>query len=191
MKSRKIETLPTDGFDVKLKIVSVTFDSPLPGSGVNTSSDVVYVEGEADFPVDIEDAALRLLSSEEEDDGPMRTEFVTTGKYSENGGRVTITYDESELLQTPGTLSQITFRTSEPGLVAIVRSGTIKSMFVLEAGKRHMSEYNMGFMKIPMCFCASKVVNTVKDGTGMIELDYRVEMNGSQTQRTRMTITLG
>lgn len=190
MKNNKIETLSTEGVDVKLKITSVTFDAPAP-RGPFGSSDVVYEEGEADFPVDIEDAALRLLSSEADDEGPVRTELVTVGKYSDEGGRVTITYDETELLQMPGTLSQITFRSDEPGLVAIVRTGAVKSMFVLEAGRRHMSEYDMGFMKIPMCFCASRVVNTVKDGVGKIELDYRVEMNGSQTQRTRMTIVLG
>ena len=191
MKSRKIETLTTEGRDVKIKISSVTYESPVPGAPGRGVSDVVYEEGEADFPVDIEDAALRCLSAEEEDEGPVRTEFVTTAKYADENGRVTITYDESELLQTPGTVSQITFSCDEPGLVAIVRSGAIKSMFVLEAGRRHMSEYNMGFITIPMCFCASKVKNTVKDGEGKIELDYRIEMNGSQTQRTKMTIVLG
>lgn len=191
MKNNRIETLPTEGSDVKLKITSVTYETPFPNVGGKAPSDVVYEEGESDFPVDIEDAALRCLSAEADDDGPLRTEFVTVGKYADEGGRITITYDESEILQTPGTLSQITFRKDEPGLVAIVRTGAIKSMFVLEAGRRHVSEYDMGFIKIPMCFCATRVVNTVKDGAGFIELIYRVEMNGSQTQRTKMKITLG
>ena len=191
MKNNKIETLPTEGREVKLRIASVTYETPFPQAPGKAPSDVVYEEGDADFPVDIEDAALRCLSADGDDDGPLRTEFVTVGKYAEENGRITITYDESEILQTPGTLSQITFREEEPGLVVILRTGAVKSMFVLEAGRRHVSEYDMGFIKIPMCFCASRVVNTVKDGVGEIELDYRVEMNGSQTQRTKMKITLG
>jgi len=46
-------------------------------------------------------------------------------------------------------------------------------------------------MRIPMCFYARRVRNTVSRGMGIIELDYNVEMNGSVTQRTKMKITVG
>ena len=64
-------------------------------------------------------------------------------------------------------------------------------MFVLEEGRRHTCEYNAGFMKIPMCFYAKRVKNTVSKGRGTIELDYTVELNGAETQRTKMKITVG
>ena len=188
-KMDKIEKLPTAGEPVRLRIESVTYQG-VP-EGLIPESDVVYEEGESEFPVDIEDAALRAMSAEAGDAGPMRTELVTEGRYSFSAGRITVTYDESELLEVPGTLTQITFRKDEPGLVAIVRSGTVSSMFVLEEGRHHTCEYNVGFMRIPMCFYAKRVRNTVSKGKGVIELDYSVEMNGAETQRTKMKITLG
>jgi len=188
--SLNIEKLPTSGEPVRLKIESVTYQG-FPPSAPSFGSDVVYEEGESDFPVDIEDAALRVMSAEGDDAGPMRTELVTEGTYSFSAGRITLTYDESELLDVPGTVTQITFRKDEPGLVAIVRSGSISSMFVLEEGRHHTCEYNVGFMRIPMCFYAKRVKNTVSRGRGVIELDYSVEMNGAETQRTKMKITVG
>lgn len=186
--SSSIENLPTSGESVRIKIESVTYQG-LPGG--SPDSDVVYEEGESDFPVDIEDAALRAMSAESADTGPIRTEFVTEGKYNFSAGRITVTYDESELLEIPGAVTQVTFRKDEPNLVAIVRSGTVSSMFVLEEGRHHVCEYNVGFMRIPMCFYARRVRNTVSRGVGIIELDYNVEMNGSVTQRTKMKITVG
>lgn len=185
-----IEKLPVTGETVRLKIESVTYQT-VPGGNSFRESDVVYEDGESDFPVDIEDAALRALCAECDDFSPTHTELVTEGKYNFSGGRITVTYDESELLDVPGTVSQITFRKDEPGLVAIVRSGGLSSMFVLEEGRRHTCEYNAGFMKIPMCFYAKRVKNTVSKGRGTIELDYTVELNGAETQRTKMKITVG
>jgi uncharacterized beta-barrel protein YwiB (DUF1934 family) len=184
-----IENLPTSGESVRVRIRSVTYQSAPPGAF--HESDVVYEEGESDTPIDIEDAALRAMSAESDPFAPQRCELVTEGSYNFSAGRITITYDESELLDIPGTLTQVTFRKDEPGLVAIVRSGTIKSMFVLEEGRHHTCEYDVGFMKIPMCFYARRVRNTVSRGKGVIELDYTVEMNGAETQRTKLEITVG
>jgi len=186
---RSIENLPTSGERVRLKIESVTYQCPPPEAF--RESDVVYEEGESEFPVDIEDAALRAMSAEGEDFGPQRYELVTEGSYNFSSGRITITYDESELLDIPGTLTQVTFRKDEPCSVAIVRSGAVKSMFVLEEGRHHLCEYDVGFMRIPMCFYARRVKNTVSRGSGIIELDYSIEMNGTETQHTRLKITVG
>lgn len=188
-----IETLPTGGDTVRLQIESVIY-STSPSDSSSRPEPVESEEyGSADGPpLDIEDAALRAMSCDDgEEDSPLRTSLVTEGKYCFAEGRVTVTYDESELLQAPGTLTQITFKKKEPKLVAIVRSGTLPGMLVLEEGRRHMCEYNVGFMKLPVTLYASRVKNTISHGAGTLELDYTVELSGGGAQRAKMKITVG
>ncbi len=181
------EFLTGGGDDIKLKIVSATRDM---GEAPEMSA-TVYEEGESDFPVDIEDAALRYLQSEEAESREQKVEQVTVGKYSEKDGRVTITYDESELLGMPETLTHITFSKNEPNVVAIVRSGAMTSTFVLEKGRHHICEYNMGFASIPLCFYAREVKNTVENGKGTLQLNYLIEINGAVSQSVKLNITVG
>ena len=126
----------------------------------------------------------------EADDGPQKLEQVTVASYSEENGRVTITYDDSEILEMPDTLTQVTYTVDDPGCVSIVRSGALRSMITLEEGKRNMGEYKIGPYSLAVAFYGRRVKNTVKDGTGEIELDYTVEMNGSGTSRTKMKLIL-
>ncbi len=191
-----IETLPTGGESVRLRIESVIYSgssnsAPSPAErGFSEAADDFFEVSDA--PCDIEDAALRAMEQKDDrDDGPLRTNLITEGKYCFAEGRITVTYDESELLQTPGTLTQITFKKKEPKLVAIVRSGTLPGMLVLEEGRRHLCEYNVGFMKLPVTLYASRVKNTISHGAGTLELDYTVEMNGGGAQRAKMKITVG
>ncbi len=195
-----IETLPTGGETVRLRIESVIYsgtagDSPAVSAdsrdGVTAAAEAAFAADDG-YPRDIEEAALAAMDAQAAvDDGPLRTELVTEGKYSFASGRITVTYDESELLQSPGTLTSITFKKSEPKLIAIVRTGALDGMLVLEEGRRHICEYNVGFMKLPVTLYASRVHNTVSRGRGTLELEYTVEMNGGAAQRARMKITVG
>lgn len=195
--SPSIEALPTGGESVKLRIKSVIYSgtaensSAVPLEDDGASEDSFF--GDDGEVFDIEQAALSAMEAQsaQTSDEPLHTELVTEGKYSFESGRITVTYDESELLQAPGTLTSITFKKNEPKLVAIVRTGALSGMLVLEEGRRHICEYNLGFMKIPVTLYASRVHNTVSRGQGTLELDYIVEMNGGTAQRARMKITVG
>ncbi len=179
--------LPTDGIPVKLKIVSALSEgAPVPVEDVADQ----YDEPVSETPEDIEDAALRYMDADEAPTGVQRLEQVTEARFSAENGRVTITYNDSEMLEIPDTVTQVTFSTEEPGVVAIVRSGGLNSMFVIEEGRRHVSKYSVAGYSLPLCFYGRKVANNIGDGEGTLELDYVVEMNGSVTQHTKMILTL-
>lgn len=124
------------------------------------------------------------------DEGPQRLEQVMLATFSEENGRVTISYDDSEILELPPTLTQITFTRDEPGLVSIIRSGGLKSMITVEEGRRHSGEYRFGPYSMPMAFYGRRVRNGIADGEGTLELEYAVEMSGTDTQITKMQITV-
>ena len=165
------EKLPVDG------VSSVIVEGKIPDSVMDT----------VDFPED--DEELDEYAPEDED-GPQKFEQVTVASYSEVDGRVTVTYDDSEVLEMPETLTQITFTADEPGCVSIIRSGALSSMITVEEGKRNMGEYKFGPYSIPVSFYGRRVNNMVRDGVGVIELDYTVEMSGAGTSHTKMKLKL-
>ena len=172
------EKLPAEGEEIKLCIRSIVYANGIPempasfGDGFLPDEEFADEgdEGDADYPQKIEQVMLATLSEE--------------------NGRVTISYDDSEILELPPTLTQITFTKAEPGLVSIVRSGGLKSMIIVEEGRRHTGEYRLGPYSIPVSFYGRRVRNGICDGDGTLELEYAVEMSGSDTQITKMKITV-
>ena len=175
----RIEKLSTDGFEVKLKIVSAIYSHGMPETPAFDEMDLVPEYDECE---EFEDSPL--------DDGAERIEQVTLASYSDDGGRVTITYDDSEVLDTPQTTTQVTFSKAEPGLISIVRSGGLSGMIVIEEGRHHTGDYRIGPYSLPVAFYGKRVKNTLKDGEGKLELDYTVEIGGADAQRTKMTLTV-
>ena len=171
------ENLPTVGEEVKLSMRSV----------LNTyAPDLDCIDGESDVEYDEYDDDSLL-----DDEEPQILEVVTTATYAEENGRVTISYDESEVLGMPQTLTQITYRLEDPCSIAIVRTGGAGCVFVIEEGKRNPGDYRVGnLISLMLSIYGRKVSNTVKDGVGDLEFEYIVEMGGNKTQRTKMSITL-
>ncbi len=142
-------------------------------------------------PCDFEEVALRYLDTEEEpDDTTERFSETVAAVYAEENGRVTVSYGNVNPQGGEYSLTQVTYRTDEPGVISIVRSGDTSSMYVIEEGKRHLCQLRSGPYALEVTFYGRKVVNTISDGEGEIFLDYSVEMGGSAGQRTRLKITL-
>ena len=174
--STEFEKLPIDGREIKLTVSSLIFEGGVPESFMDN---VEFMAAGDDTDDDFAD-----------DEGPQTLEQVTVAAYAEENGRVTVTYDDSEILDMPETLTQITFSVSDPGCVSIVRSGALRSMITVEEGKRNIGEYRLGPYSIPVSFYGRRVKNTVKNGLGVIELDYTVEMSGSDASHTKMKLIL-
>ena len=190
---KAIESLPSEGCEIRLTIESDIIQ-PIPPAPPSEPSGEVEYDTDDEFPYDIEDAAMKYLESREtgDTDGTQHLVQDTTAVFAVEDGRATVSYDDSEMLGMPKTLTQITFSFDEPDTVEIVRTGGVSSMFVISRGKRHLCEYKVGPMSLSVTFRGIKVENTVtRDGTGEICLDYVVEMGGAVTQRTRMRMVLG
>ncbi len=171
-----IERLPTDGEERKLKIESVITAYEIPDAPAGAEM--------GDFEDDM------FCGEGDDGDGTQKLEIVTFAAVSEKNGRVTITYDDSEILGNPKSVTQVTFTLNEPRLVTVIRSGAFSSMFIVEEGRHNSGEYKMGPYVLPVAVYGRRVKNTVTGGVGTIELDFTVELSGSDTQRTRMKFTL-
>ena len=190
---KTIESLPGEGKKIRLTIESEIIGPSSPKAPGEPSEEVEY-DTDDEFPYDIEDAAMKYLEGREEKAGDGTQHLVqdTVADFAAEDGRITISYDDSEMLGMPKTLTQITFSEDDRGTVEIVRTGSVSSMFVIGRGKRNLCEYKVGTMSLSVTFRGIRVDNTVNaDGTGEIYLDYTVEMGGAVTQHTRMRIVLG
>ena len=97
--------------------------------------------GGGDITPEEEDAIYSSVENAlpEEDGGVM--EMTTSALLEMEDGRVTIRYEESELTGMEGTTTEITFLESEPSLVTVQRTGSVRCALVLEAGKTHTGAY--------------------------------------------------
>ena len=117
-------------------------------------------------------------------------DFVTSeAKLIFEDGTVTLLYDDNELFDGENTKTSISFSKSDPEVLTLIRDGNISSAMVFEKGKRHISVYNTPFMPFELCIHTLKVKNNLLR-TGVIELDYVIEIHGVQTERTIMKITV-
>ena len=138
--------------------------------------------GDEPFDMDDED-----IEQEEEEPGPI--EMFSEGELYVTEERVIIAYDESELTGMEGSHTQVRFERSCPGLVTMMRHGTVNTILVFEKGKRHICTYQTEYMPFEICVFTKEVRNTLLTD-GRIELDYIVEIRGAQAERTQFTIEI-
>lgn len=114
-------------------------------------------------------------------------DFVTEGTLSSTDGRISLEYNDSELFEGESTGVTLTFDESSPGLVTMLRSGSVSTALVFEAGQRHISVYKTPYMPFELCIRTRKVVNQLLSD-GALEIDYFIEVHGVRTERTKMKI---
>lgn len=140
----------------------------------------------SDIPED-EDELEEMIARAAEGDGEGELDVLqinTEGKYTYDGKRVTISYNETEESGMVGSLTALTFLADEPGIVSMIREGAVSATLVFEEGKRHNCLYNTPIMPFEICVRTKKVVNRL-DINGTLELDYIIEIRGAKAERNR------
>lgn len=120
---------------------------------------------------------------------PEPIELLVEGRLVTNQNRVELVYEESELSGMGGSVTSIGFERATPGLVSMMRTGTVYAAFVFEEGKRHISVYDTPFSSFQICVHTLRVENQLLT-EGRIHLDYLIEIHGAQAEHCRMTITI-
>ena len=116
-------------------------------------------------------------------------EINTMGRLSDDGERVTASYEETEATGMEGSGTSVSFLKKDPSIVTMTRDGVVSATLVFEEGKRHHCIYKTPFMPFEVCVCTKKVVNRImEDGT--LELDYIVEIRGAKAERTKFKMQL-
>ena len=120
---------------------------------------------------------------------PERSEMSVEGRYHDDGIRVAISYDESELSGMEGSRATISYQKSEPGLISMLRTGSVKTALTFEQGRRHECVYQTPFAPFEVCVQTNTVKNALET-MGTLDLDYIVELKGAEGEHTKMRIIL-
>ena len=103
--------------------------------------------------------------------------------------RVELVYDEGELSGMEGSVTSIGFDRATPGLISMIRTGSVETALVFEQSKRHFSVYDTPFSSFQVCVHMIRVENKLL-GEGKLDLDHLVEIHGAQAEHCRMTVTI-
>ena len=117
------------------------------------------------------------------------SEMSVEGRYHDDGTRVAISYDESELSGLEGSRTTISFQKDVPAAVTMLRTGSVKTSLLFEVGKCHRCVYQTPYAPFEVCVQTNKVHNAV-EGMGTLELDYIVELKGAEAEHTKMKIVI-
>ncbi len=166
----------------KIKIHITSMQSEL---GETYISQLFSEDGSDELTEDAREQIDGVESSSE----PTKMEFTTEGVLRENGGRITVEYGETELTGMDGATTNLSFESSSPGLVTMLRGGSVTTSLVFEQGKRHVSIYETPFMPFEICILTLKVKNSILED-GLILLDYVVEVKGAQAERTKFKMQI-
>ena len=97
-------------------------------------------ENEEDFYLDEEIADKRET-----------IEINSVGHLIDDTNRIEIAYEETELTGMEGSCTSLSFTKDAPGIVSMLRSGTVSTALVFEAGKRHHCVYKTPVMPFEIC----------------------------------------
>lgn len=120
-------------------------------------------------------------------------ELITEGRMTcqedeKTGDRLyAITYAESELTGMEGSQSSILFRTDDPGLVHLIRTGSVSTALTFREHCRAICAYNTPYMPFQVGVHSLLVSNRLLDD-GTLTLEYIIEIRGAQAERCRIDL---
>lgn len=114
-------------------------------------------------------------------------ELLLEGRLVTTSERAELVWLESELTGMEGSTTKLGFSLREPGLVSMLRSGTVNTALVFEQGVRHTCLYHTPFSSFEVCVQGLRVENSLLTD-GRMELDYLIELRGNRTERCRMSV---
>lgn len=129
----------------------------------------------------------------ENGDGMEELELYTEGLlvYSPDGeaAQISLAYDESELTGMDGAHSVLTYHTTEPDLLHLIRSGSVTTALTFKPHHRALCVYETPYMPFQVGIHCLTVDNRLID-EGRLLLDYIIEIRGAQAERCRMELEL-
>lgn len=140
--------------------------------------------------MDMKDIMLKIVGRQFDGDKPQdRMEFVTEGKMYERGGATYLVYDESEFSGFPGCKTSLKLKGNRVRMKRIggdLEGGTVMEF---ESGKRFTSKYDTPYGIMDMEILTDRVDNNLsEDGTGNIDIDYHVSLEGAMEGRNELRI---
>ncbi len=124
-----------------------------------------------------------------DDEFPEPTELLIEGRLVTGRDRVELVWDEGELSGMEGSVTSLGFDRANPGLVSMMRSGTVSTAMVFEEHRRHVSVYDTPFSSFQISVHTLRVENALLS-EGVIYLDYLIEVHGAEAEHCVMTVAI-
>ena len=131
-----------------------------------------------------------FFTPQNDDEKEEKIEISTEGVLSLEDGKLSVSYDETELTGMEGAHTVLEFTTEEPGTVTMTRSGSASTSMIFKENSRCMSTYETGVFPLEMCITTKSVENSLDINGGKIIIDYTVEIHGVCMERTYLTVTV-
>ncbi len=124
--------------------------------------------------------------------GPESYDLYTEGRLAvrrlQNGtDMISVIYDETEISGMVGSTTAITYRQDDPGLVTMIRTGTVRTSMTFRAHHRTICTYETPYMPFQIGIHALVVDNRLACD-GELVLEYITEIRGARAERCAMTI---
>ena len=117
-------------------------------------------------------------------------EMVANGFLTLTDERVEVEYNETELTGMDGSTTTISFARNDPGVVTMLRCGTVSTALVFEEEKRHLCAYDTGVLPFELCIYTKSVKNGITEAGGRLELQYLVEIRGAKAEQTKCVVEI-
>ena len=115
-------------------------------------------------------------------------EVITTGGYSREDGRISITYPEySEEDPNIRTDTTVTYDGSE---LCIERRGQMSSRLILEKGRRHLCLYDTPMGRMMIGIFTDSITTDMSDSGGEIRASYQLDFNNNVVSNNEFRITV-
>jgi uncharacterized beta-barrel protein YwiB (DUF1934 family) len=141
----------------------------------------------------MKDIMLKIIGSQiTHNEGDDRMEFITEGRYAEEGGSVLLSYEESELSGMEGCTTSLRIT---DGKIKMERYGSligVDTAIEFEQGRRFKGYYDTPFGSVEMEVLTNSIVNKLKNdnASGYLDIDYNISLKGITESRSRLKIEI-
>ena len=112
-------------------------------------------------------------------------EVNTEGTVERTDGNLVFSYDETELTGMEGSRTSVSFREDDPGVVTMMRTGSVRTVLAFEEGRRNICAYETDFFPIELTVHTYVLRNSLTADGGELYIDYVLEMQGGAFERSR------
>ncbi|MCI8589333.1 MAG: DUF1934 domain-containing protein [Clostridiales bacterium] len=118
-------------------------------------------------------------------------EMSCRGVLTAEDGRISVRYKEPETEGMGDTTTTLFFECSEPQTVNLCRTGAVKSdlVFNVDSGRK-TCVYQTEVAPFMLSIVTKKLVNTLSAEGGALHLDYKIEINNMNVERTILDLTV-
>ena len=121
------------------------------------------------------------------DQEPDVIELVTEGTLEKMGNGWEILYEETKLTGMEGVTTSFLI---EPDKIVLTRTGSLKSQMIFTLDKPHDSLYQMDFGALMISVCASRIVVSLDETGGFVDLVYGIDIEQSAAGEVDYHLTI-